>query len=357
MKTADLLSRIHIDDSKPMPVYFQLRHELQGFIEAGNLRPGDSLPTVQEIVRHVGVSTNTVLRAVAALADDGLIVKRRGARSRVTAPRAATTELLFWFSDRPISSHRIASHFHELEDALRTACGASRRRVWASYIREDTLSVPEILSVCRARNADSIVAYKPPATCLPSLREVAESVRVVSLFVDIPDAPIGCILPDPVEALRCELTRRIERGCRHFAYIGELGHYAAKAGPSPYLACYHTFIETLAAAGIEPLAEAQDTFSDGVPFEFVASLPDGAVLMTPYPQLALALDEEQRLDKISYTECRSTLELARGRMTVVYQGLAASGRKAAELVTAHDNRAPQTIRLQPEVVNAHTKGG
>lgn len=59
----------------------QLADELRAAIEAGELGPGDKLPSHAEIARERGVHKNTAREAVRILADEGLVV---------TYPRAGT---------------------------------------------------------------------------------------------------------------------------------------------------------------------------------------------------------------------------------------------------------------------------
>jgi GntR family transcriptional regulator len=53
----------------------QIAAEMNARIDAGELRPGDTLPTVRELMEQFGASTNTVQRALRELKDRGLISK------------------------------------------------------------------------------------------------------------------------------------------------------------------------------------------------------------------------------------------------------------------------------------------
>lgn len=53
----------------------QIAAELNARIDVGELRPGDTLPTVRELMDQFGASTNTVQRALRELKDRGLISK------------------------------------------------------------------------------------------------------------------------------------------------------------------------------------------------------------------------------------------------------------------------------------------
>lgn len=64
---------------------------MRGLIERGELRPGDSLPTVRQLAGDLGVAPNTVARAYAELQQDGWLASegRRGTR---VAPHTPATD-------------------------------------------------------------------------------------------------------------------------------------------------------------------------------------------------------------------------------------------------------------------------
>ncbi len=76
--------RLHADGSGPL--YLKLRQLLDEAITTGKLRHGDALPAEREIAEHADVSRVTVRKAVADLAMDGLVVRRRGSGTFVAKP-------------------------------------------------------------------------------------------------------------------------------------------------------------------------------------------------------------------------------------------------------------------------------
>jgi len=64
----------------PRPAIWQsIRDALKIDLTEGSLRPGDQLPTEAELSLRFGVNRHTVRRAIAALAEAGLVRSRRGA--------------------------------------------------------------------------------------------------------------------------------------------------------------------------------------------------------------------------------------------------------------------------------------
>ena len=70
--------RGEIDPSEPTPLYLQAAAELRRAIAEGEATPGERLPLAKDIATVLGVNTNTVLRALRLLRDEGLLEFRRG---------------------------------------------------------------------------------------------------------------------------------------------------------------------------------------------------------------------------------------------------------------------------------------
>ncbi|MFL6062456.1 MAG: GntR family transcriptional regulator [Marmoricola sp.] len=76
-----------VDDTDPAPPYEQIRTQLAGHVDSGELKPGDRLPTVRRLAEDLGVATNTVARAYRELEASGVIETRGRAGSFVTGNR------------------------------------------------------------------------------------------------------------------------------------------------------------------------------------------------------------------------------------------------------------------------------
>ena len=86
---------LHLDVSSPTPAYRQIVDGLRLLFVGGQLRPGDTLPTVRTLALELGVHFSTVAEAYRTLSGEGwLELKRRhGAtvterHSPVPAPEA-----------------------------------------------------------------------------------------------------------------------------------------------------------------------------------------------------------------------------------------------------------------------------
>ena len=72
-----------VDPGDPMPLHLQITGAIRRAIGEGELRAGERLPPARDLAAACGVNTNTVLRALRDLRDDGLLEFRRGPGVRV----------------------------------------------------------------------------------------------------------------------------------------------------------------------------------------------------------------------------------------------------------------------------------
>jgi GntR family transcriptional regulator len=75
-----------LDKSAFTPLYFQIHTQLLKMIHSGQLRPGDLLPSEEELSRAYGVSRMTSRQAVQLLKNQGLASRHRGQGSFVSQP-------------------------------------------------------------------------------------------------------------------------------------------------------------------------------------------------------------------------------------------------------------------------------
>ena len=69
---------VKIDRDDPVELYEQVAAEIRRAIADGEAKPGERLPPARDLAAVLGVNTNTVLRALRALRDEGLLEFRRG---------------------------------------------------------------------------------------------------------------------------------------------------------------------------------------------------------------------------------------------------------------------------------------
>jgi GntR family transcriptional regulator len=136
--------------NEPVPLYYQLELALRQQIESGELAAGSALAGEHLLAEQFGVSRITVRRALDRLEEDGLLVRRRGSRTRI-APHV---------SRQPKIERNPASLFGFEEEMLRLGLRPRARLLeattgaapdWAATL----LELPPEANVVRIRRVGS----------------------------------------------------------------------------------------------------------------------------------------------------------------------------------------------------------
>ena len=69
---------VKVDRADPTDLYEQVAGEIRRAIAEGEAKPGERLPPARDLAAVLEVNTNTVLRALRVLRDEGLLEFRRG---------------------------------------------------------------------------------------------------------------------------------------------------------------------------------------------------------------------------------------------------------------------------------------
>jgi len=69
---------VKVSKSDPTDLYEQVAAEIRRAIADGEAKPGERLPPARDLAAELGVNTNTVLRSLRLLRDEGLLEFRRG---------------------------------------------------------------------------------------------------------------------------------------------------------------------------------------------------------------------------------------------------------------------------------------
>lgn len=78
---------MNIDKNSPIPLYYQLKQILIDLITQGTLKPGDMLPTEQQLQEQYEVSRTTVRQAMQELELEGRVTRYRGRGTFVARPK------------------------------------------------------------------------------------------------------------------------------------------------------------------------------------------------------------------------------------------------------------------------------
>ncbi len=119
---------VHVDPGSPLPVFEQLRAQIERLIASGQLRAGSKLPTIRQLAHDLDVAWGTVNKVYDALARDGL-VETAGRHGTIVLDRrhAATTS-----HDLDAAADTLAVVTRQLgfdDDAAHRALDAALRRL------------------------------------------------------------------------------------------------------------------------------------------------------------------------------------------------------------------------------------
>ena len=70
--------KVKIDRQEPTELFEQVAAEIRRAIADGKAKPGERLPPARDLAAVLGVNTNTVLRSLRLLRDEGMLEFRRG---------------------------------------------------------------------------------------------------------------------------------------------------------------------------------------------------------------------------------------------------------------------------------------
>ena len=119
-----------LDAGSGVATYLQLVQQVQQALQLGLLKPGDQLPTAQQVVAKLAINPNTVLKAYRDLEREGLVRARPGHGTFVvrTLPRtdpAAQARFLASMTDWLRSARSAGLGPDDIEAIYRTAFRSS----------------------------------------------------------------------------------------------------------------------------------------------------------------------------------------------------------------------------------------
>jgi GntR family transcriptional regulator len=80
-----------VNPGSGVPIYRQLIQQVRRDVMLGRLRPGDQLPSLNEVVDSLSVNPNTVVKAFSELEHQGIVVRRQGVGTFVAASPSMTS--------------------------------------------------------------------------------------------------------------------------------------------------------------------------------------------------------------------------------------------------------------------------
>jgi len=218
-------------DAHPeIPKYVKVAERFRREIESGDLKPGDRLPSFQELRATLGVSQSTLDRAHQLLEQEALIVRESG-RGIFVAHRAAkpSTGMLALLGITGVKGEH--AYYARLLNGIQ---GAAHRLGWEILLSRDE-------SIVASEKVDGVLVYswKPDQV----FRQFPPRIPCVSLLT--PAAGVPSVLVNERQGGRIAAEHLIALGHRRIGYIVDTEVYAGRERLAGYR-------EALLAAGIAP---------------------------------------------------------------------------------------------------------
>jgi GntR family transcriptional regulator len=113
-------------------LYAQLASVLRSRIRGGDWKPGEDIPSIDELCKHYGLGRITVRQALMILADEGLISSHRGRRTFVTWSPPGDESLPLFPSVTAIE-HDVEHYSIEVVERIRVKQPPSRFARWGEF--------------------------------------------------------------------------------------------------------------------------------------------------------------------------------------------------------------------------------
>jgi GntR family transcriptional regulator len=114
-----------VDRSDPMYLHEQVAAEIRRAIADGEAKPGERIPQAKDLAAVLGVNTNTVLRALRVLREEGLLELGRG-RAIIVAGTPERSTLVAKMKEVIELARRSGVRREELVEMLQTLPGLLR---------------------------------------------------------------------------------------------------------------------------------------------------------------------------------------------------------------------------------------
>ena len=111
-------SHLEIDPTSPLALHEQVAAAIRRAIADGEAGPGERLPPARDLAGVLGVNTNTVLRALRTLRDEGLLEFRRGRGVTVTGGAPRRTEIVTMARELVALSRKLGYRPDELAEII-----------------------------------------------------------------------------------------------------------------------------------------------------------------------------------------------------------------------------------------------
>jgi DNA-binding LacI/PurR family transcriptional regulator len=371
----NILEQLTIDTDTDLTLWLQLKQQLTWLIASGQIQPGEKLPPVRQLARHLDINFNTVRAAYQKLEAEGLVATRHGSGTVVLqfdSFRLAEQTSRIRTHTVGILVPRLSNPFYPtflqgVEDIAR----ADHTLLFICNTDDDPLTGRAYLDLLIAKQVDGLMV----APCglrleqqlnATSLNHTSSPVPIV--YVDRPGETGHAVLLDSEGAGYAATSHLIEHGHRR---IGLITCYL----DSPTVRqCFQGYAQALEAVGLSTLPNLITTasaFTITAGYESVQELLDGTTrptaifaasdvlaigAMQAIKERGLRIPDDIALVSYNDLDIATLVEPPLTTVAAPIRELGATAMKMLQRLIAGETVEKQQLTLSTKLVIRHTCG-
>lgn len=196
--------KLHLRPKDFVPLYDQITTQIRDQIATGVLKPGEKLPSYNQVRAIYGIHSNTMEKVLVRLEQEGLVERRRGAGVYVCTPSRKRTHGVIGLSGGGFRFEGNSSYWMQLMRGIRqTAAEAEQQILMLDDSRKGWEKADGVL-LC------DWLAYKDPLV-LPLAQPI------VSLLVPIKG--VASVIADDYTGARQAMRHLLDAGHRRVAFL------------------------------------------------------------------------------------------------------------------------------------------
>lgn len=218
----NILSRLKLDRASPEDLHLQLQRKIRDSIQSQQLKPGQKLPTNFEISASLNVSYEVVQRAMKALADRGVVARRKSKGTFVK--EAVVSKVVGIFCTESVFDPKSSPCMYLLAHHLTQILQGHNRDAQFYCVPLPTLKINKIhydlLRDLEEHRLAGLIWLKYAPQHHKDLLDTALRAGVATVGMWIREAMPHTVWIDMMDFCRKGIRRLLEEGCRRIALIG-----------------------------------------------------------------------------------------------------------------------------------------
>ncbi len=200
------------------PIYQQIASHIRSQIDAGQLSPGDRVPSVRELASELAIAPATVARSLRMLIDAGVLEAKVGSGTRVAMRRPALRTLGI-LGNLPFDLFNRGPYFRQMLMRLQMTIIS---RDWTAVYAHCPLETPIASMFDNLSTVDGVFQLGDlhrPAEHWQALRQTGKPVFIMGGSGDVTGQPV--VDTDHIQDSCRAVTAMFRRGHRHVAFIAQ----------------------------------------------------------------------------------------------------------------------------------------